>query len=58
MKLIIKLGIVLLLGFLALGAAGYFLLPPAAKSAIESGTHSALGTQTTLDKIKAGFGFG
>ena len=58
MKMLLKLGLILLIGFLLLGAAGYFLLPPAAKNAIESGTHSALGTQTELDTIKAGFGLG
>ncbi len=58
MKLLLKLGLVLLIGFVLLGAAGYFVLPPAAKKAIESGTHSALGTQTDLESIKAGFGFG
>ena len=58
MKLLLKLGLVLLIGFLLLSAAGYFLLPPAAKKAIESGTQGALGTPTTLDQIKAGFGFG
>ncbi len=56
MKLLIKLAIILLIGFLLLGTAGYFLLPPAAKKAIEAGTHRALGTETQLEDISAGFG--
>ena len=58
MKLLIKLALILLIGLLLLGTAGYFLLPPAAKSAIETGTHKALGTNTQLEDISAGFGIG
>lgn len=57
MKLLKKLALIVLLGFLGLGAAGYFLMPPAAKKAIEVGTQKALGTETQLNSISAGLGF-
>ncbi|MDF1838847.1 MAG: hypothetical protein P1V35_13335, partial [Planctomycetota bacterium] len=56
MKLLLKITIIVLLGIGALGAAGYFLLPPAARGAIEDGTGNALGTNTHLTGIDAGFG--
>lgn len=56
MKLILKLAVILLLGLLLLGGAGYSFLPPAARKAIEGGTGSALGTPTHLEGIDAGFG--
>ncbi|MCP5022793.1 MAG: hypothetical protein GY930_13595 [bacterium] len=56
MKLILKLALVLLLGLLLLGGAGYSFLPPAARKTIENGTGSALGTPTHLEGIDAGFG--
>ncbi len=56
MKLLLKIAIIVLVGFGALAAAGYFLLPPAARGAIEDGTGTALGTDTHLKGIDAGFG--
>ncbi|MEZ6004223.1 MAG: hypothetical protein R3F33_08540 [Planctomycetota bacterium] len=58
MKLLGKLAILLLLGFGAIGVAGYKLLPPAARKAVEVGSHKALGTETELQGIHAGFGLG
>ncbi|MFT5058795.1 MAG: hypothetical protein ACI89E_001574 [Planctomycetota bacterium] len=56
MKLILKIAVILLVGVGVLGAIGYFLLPPAARGAIEKGTGTALGTPTHLKGIDAGFG--
>ncbi len=56
MKLLLKLAVILLLGLVLLGGAGYSFLPPAARKAIESGTGLALGTPTHLEGIDAGFG--
>ena len=56
MKLILKIAIIVLIGMGLLVTAGYFMLPPAARGAIEQGTGSALGTSTHLKGIDAGFG--
>jgi hypothetical protein len=58
MKLLLKLalGAVVLLGLL--GLAGWLLVPPAAKSAVERGSTYAFGVPTTLAELDTSFGFG
>lgn len=53
MKLLIKLLALVIFGAVALGTAGYFLIPPAAKTAVSEGTEYALGVESSLDSIKA-----
>ncbi|MEM9803534.1 MAG: hypothetical protein AAGA20_24670 [Planctomycetota bacterium] len=53
MKLIIKLLVLLALALLALGIAGFVLVPPAAKAAVEKGSMHAFGVPATLGSISA-----
>jgi hypothetical protein len=57
MKLFLKLAIVALVLFGLLGLAGWLLVPPAAKSAVERGSTYAFGVPTTLAKLDASLGF-
>ena len=58
MKLLLKLIVlaVVLLGLL--GLAGWFLVPPAAKGAVEKGSSYAFGVPASLSKIGAQLGLG
>lgn len=58
MKLLIKLVVLLVLGLVALGVAGYFLVPPAAKKATNDGSQYAFGVPASIAGIGASPGFG
>lgn len=53
MKLILKLALLLLAGVVALVAACFFLVPPAAKTAVNKGSEYAFGVPATIGAIKA-----
>lgn len=53
MKLIVKLLVLLFLGLAAMGVAGYILVPPAAKSAVDTGSRYAFGVPATVGEISA-----
>ncbi|QDV07406.1 hypothetical protein Poly30_29300 [Planctomycetes bacterium Poly30] len=53
MKLIIKLLAILVIGLVALGVAGYFLIPPAADKAVDEGSRYAFGVPAEIGKITA-----
>ena len=57
MKLLIKLAVVAVVLLGLLGLAGWLLVPPAAKSAVERGSSFAFGVPTTLAKLDASLGF-
>lgn len=57
MKLLIKLLAILILGAVALLVAGYFLLPPAAKKAVDGGSEYAFGVPASVQEIGASPGF-
>lgn len=58
MKLVKKLLVLAVLAVVALGLAGYLLVPPAAKGAVEQGSRYAFGVPTTLDSLGARVGLG
>jgi len=58
MKLLIKLALVLVLVLGGISAAGYFLVPPAAQKAAESGSRYAFGVPAKLEGIGAKLGLG
>jgi len=53
MKLILKLVVLLFAGMVALSAAGFVLVPPAARAAVNKGSEYAFGVPATIGKIKA-----
>lgn len=55
MKLFVKLAVLFFLLLVAIGIAGYFLVPPAAKKAVDEGSVYAFGEDATVDSIGAKF---
>lgn len=58
MKLLIRLALLAVLLLAGVFAAGYFLVPPAAKKAAEGGSSYAFGVPAKLESIGAKLGFG
>lgn len=58
MKILIRLAALAILALAGLFAAGYFLVPPAAKKAAEEGSRHAFGVPATLESIGAKLGLG
>jgi hypothetical protein len=58
MKLIKKLLLLAAVAILALFLAGWLLVPPAAKGAVEQGSRYAFGVPTSLGSVGAKLGFG
>ncbi len=58
MKLLLKLVVLAVILFGLLGVAGWFLVPPAAKGAVEKGSSYAFGVPASLSKIGAQLGLG
>lgn len=56
MKLVVKILVLVLLGLAALGFAGVLLVPPAAKTAVDSGSRHAFGVPSTLGDVTASLG--
>lgn len=58
MKLLFKLAVLALVALGLAVLAGWFLVPPAAKGAVEQGSRYAFGVPTTLTKLGAKVGLG